>query len=486
MGTISETTGLLLVALVLAGGCALAGPPGGGPGDVAARPVTAADEGRASDLLSQARTSFDAGRLDAAREASEEIVGRYSGTSAYRSGLWLLARVAFAQGDYEVARERAEQYAELSDVEASEAALELAAAARSALESGGAREGVLAAILPNGGGPALQQASRAILDGIRLAVEDERQSGGRDVELAVFEDTGDAERNAQLIREIESRGVVGIVGPLLAPALTTAARARSNPNLVLVSPTAPEGADAFPNVYSLGTVNTQVPETLASYAINAGLYEVAIIYPRTPEFQRQARAFEAALRNAGGRVVADLPYRPGTTTFATELEGLARGNVRALFIAAPEQDLRQLAPQVHFYGLSAKGVEVLGGETWAREEVQRLIDARFLEGVVVATPFPPSSPEVGWSEFVERYESTYRRTLENHYPALGYDAANLVLNAYRSSSGTAADVSRQLAATQALRGVTGIFSVQGGVLTGRPFLMRFQNGQLVPIPTRAP
>lgn len=464
----------------------LAGPPSGGPAGDTARPVTAADQGHAADLLSAARTSFDAGELDTAREASEEIVGRYAGTSSFRSGLWILSRVAFAQGDYAVAAERAEQYAELSDDEASAAALDLAEAARTALASGGSREGVLAAILPNGGGPALQQASQAILDGIRLAVDDERRGGGRGLELVVFDDTGDAERNAQLVREIESRGAVGIVGPLLAPALSTAAQARTNPDLALVSPTAPEGAGAFPNVYSLGTVNEQVPETLANYAIDAGLYEVAVIYPRTPEYERQARAFESALRNAGGRIVADLPYRPGTTTFATELEGLARGNVRALFIAAPEQDLRQLAPQVHFYGLSAKGVAVLGGETWATEEVQRLIDTRFLEGVVVATPFPPSSPEVGWSEFVERYESTYRRTLENHYPALGYDAANLVLNAYRSSSGTAADVSRQLAATQALRGATGIFSVQAGLLTGRPFLLRFEDGALVPVPPRAP
>lgn len=338
-----------------------------------------------------------------------------------------------------------------------------------------ASSAVLGAVVSQSGSPYLERYGALVLEGIRLAVERHNASGGRPVELVVLDDAGDPARAAQLVAQLEQQGAVGIVGPLLPPAVAAAARARSDTLLAIVSPTAPDEA-RLANVYTLNTGDTRGAEALAAYAVRSGLGSVGLLYPSSPEYRRQARAFRQALVAAGGSVVADVPYEPGTTTFAAAFQTLVEAQPQAVFIPAPERDVRQVAPQVVYYGL--QGVQVLGGEAWTSEEVLRQVAARYLEGVVAATPLYRPSRELGWRDFVALYESAYRQSLANPIPALGYDAATLLLTAL---GGDREGMARRLAGTAELRGATGVFTIREGSVERRPFLVRIAQGELVPI-----
>src|SRR5690606_37363260 len=106
----------------------------------------------------------------------------------------------------------------------------------------------------------------------------------------------------------------------------------------------------------------------------------------------------------------------------------------------------------------------------------------YLDGVVAATPLHRRSPDSGRGARTERSESPYRRSLTSDLPALGYDAAQLLIQALgRDRRPAPGDVARRIATTADLRGATGILSVQNGTLVRRPYLVRIEGGELIPI-----
>lgn len=331
-------------------------------------------------------------------------------------------------------------------------------------------------ILPQTAPASLRQYGELVRQGLDIAFADTT----RTVQLVVVDDGGDATRAAQHARELEARGVVAIIGPLLAEAVDAAARARTDASLTILSPTSsdpPQGR----NVYTLNAGDARGSEALARYAVTRAVGPVALLYPAGADFRAEVDRFRTALQSAGGTIAADISWQPGTTTFAGQIERLRASGARAVFVPASERDIRQLAPQLAYYGLG--GIQILGSEAWASDEVLGRVEPRLLEGVVAAVPFMQTSPSVAWDEFVGRYEAAQRRTLDSPYPALGWDAARLVLNAIGDDARpSAADVSRRLGQTDAFRGATGVLSLNDGTVSRRPFLVRILNGRPESIP----
>lgn len=333
----------------------------------------------------------------------------------------------------------------------------------------------IGAILPETGSATMREYGLFVRQGIDIALSED----GRDVELIVLDDAGDPARAAELTRRLEERGVLGIVGPLLGASVDAAAASRPDPALAIVSPTSsdpPRGA----NAYTLNAGDDRGSEALARYATASGIGPVALLYPNEPEFREQAAAFRRAFEAEGGRIAADLPWEPGTTTFAAVLDRLRDSGARVAYIPADERDIRQLAPQIAYYGLGS--LSILGSEAWASEAVLRGVEPAVIEGVVVAVPFLPTSSAVAWDEFVGRYEAAQRRSLDNPYPALGYDATRLLLSVLEERS-TRRGVADRLAAIEDFRGATGVLSLSGGTVSRRPFLVRIRNGRTEPIDT---
>ncbi len=340
---------------------------------------------------------------------------------------------------------------------------------------------VIGVVVPQSGSPALVQYGELVMQGIRLAVDSASTTGPR---LVVLDDGGDAERDPELVRQLAAQGAVAVIGPLLSPGLASAARARSDTALVLISPTASTVAPGLPNIYSLNVPDEEGVAALARWGARDGVTRVALLYPRMAEFDEKARAFASAFRAAGGTVAAEVPYDSGMTTFKDPLKRVADASPEGLAVFAPERDVRQLAPQISYYGLAGKGLRLFGGENWTGEEILRLVDPRYTNGLVASTPLVRESPAAAWQELTRLYESTYRRTLDTPFPALGWDAARLVLSALpRGRTARPADVAVRLAALKGFRGATGVLALKGGAIVREPFLVRIQDGHLLPLET---
>jgi len=342
---------------------------------------------------------------------------------------------------------------------------------------------VIGAILPQSGSPALQQYGELVLQGVRLALDSGTARWTNPPQLVVLDDAGDAERDAALLGQLERQRAVAVIGPLLSAGVASAARARADTALAVVSPTASSLAPGLRNTYSLNQPDAEGFAALGRFAARTGIARVALLYPRIPESTGQAQAFAAALRAAGGTVVADVPYDSGTNTFKAELKRVADANPDGLFVPAPERDVRQLAPQISYYGVSARNLRILGGPAWTSDEILRLVSARYTNGVIAVTPLLRESPAAGWQEFARLYEGTYKRTLDTPFPALGYDAARLVLLGLSRTQPRRADIAHRLAGLQAFRGATGVLAARAGTIVREPFIVRIDAGKLVPLET---
>lgn len=443
--------------------------------------VTVSEQARAAEMLAEARRALAAGDSILARQRVEQIISSYPTTSSSPEALWLAAQLAFAQADYAQAAEHADRYVTLYPAGAAPTTvIELAERARAAVVERPTMVMALGAILPRTGSEILRGYGDLVLEGIRMAVDAHNHGRPVPVELVVLDDGGDVERVPQLIRELEGRQVFGVIGPLLGPGLWPAALARQDQNMVLISPTAAEPVVDIPNVYSMTAADPRGAERLAEYVVAAGLGRAAVMYPLTPENMIQAEAFSRSLRRAGGTLVADVPFEPGMTTFAEPLARLVALAPQSLFMPIGERDVRQLAPQLLFYGLS--DVQLLGGEAWVSDQVLRMVDPRHLEGLVAATPLWEESPDAGWLDFVADYETLHRRSLDNAFPALGYDAASLLLLNLAPTLSTRAEFAAGVAATRELRGATGVIHVEEGQIIRRPFLVRVHGGEVVAAP----
>lgn len=333
----------------------------------------------------------------------------------------------------------------------------------------------LGVVLPQGG--SLQPYATAILEGVRVAAAEHERTGAHRVELEVRPASTAAEVSGA-VRELASAGVVAIIGPLIDENVIAAARARPDPGLVLISPTGTQDP-AQPNAYALNVSDTLGAGALAAYAVRAG-GRAGILAARAPDAAAQARAFRNAYqRSTGGAAPVEVTYGSGTTTYAEQVRELREAGVRTLLIAGSESDVRQVLPQLRYYGLDA---EVLGSGSWATADGLRRVGLADLEGAVVAVPFLEETAGGGWQRFRDAYEQTYRRSMENAIPALGHDAALLVLGALPSGTVDAGAVRRAVTRPRRVAAATGELVVSATDLARAPLLVRVQDGRLVPLP----
>jgi branched-chain amino acid transport system substrate-binding protein len=341
---------------------------------------------------------------------------------------------------------------------------------------------IIGAILPMSG--SLAAYGRMVEEGVLLAIKEYNERHFDAVTLIVRDDADQSDRAIDLVRELERLGAVAIIGPLRSEGLESAARGRRDRDLVIVSPTAPENLSFERNTFSLFSTTERVTSgarALAAFAVrDLRIDYFGVMYPSTQEGRSQFAAFADAVRARGGEIVGSIAYDDTATTFQEPLAYLAAFSPQAIYAPASRpRDVIVLAPQFSFYGM--RGVQVLGDAEWSAPEVLRQVEPRFINGTVISTFLDRSNPSVRWQQFVEMYEREYRKGLQDNLaPALAYDATRLILSALPWGFPRRSAIARSFREIRGMPGATGIFSVESGAITRRPFILQFKDRELVP------
>lgn len=380
-------------------------------------------------------------------------------------------------GDMQGSRELAAEALELSPgSEVSERARNLAEGRVDALDL----EMVsLGALLSEGGPPSLRNLSREIRDGIEVALA-QAEGEGLPVRFQVVDDGASPTEVARLVRRLEGEGTAAMLGPLDERGLQAAADARQGA-VPLISPTARTLPSGHAHVFSLTGVDPAAARTLAGLARDAGVGEVVIVHPRSPEMEEEASYFRDAFRELGGVVRRTLVYPPGTTNFAEPFEEVVRLAPQGLVLLLPQDQVEMVAPQVAYFGVDDLEITILGNDIWSTPAVLEAVNPRHTDGVLTVSSgdgtggFGP-----GWDTFVEHYEEHFQRTLRSPLAALGYDAARLLMHASREGGGSPEATAEALHRIRDFPGATGLISVVDGRIQRSYTPVLLQHRQLIP------
>jgi ABC-type branched-subunit amino acid transport system substrate-binding protein len=156
---------------------------------------------------------------------------------------------------------------------------------------------------------------------------------------------------------------------------------------------------------------------------------------------------------------------------------------RGLVLMLSQEDIETLAPQLSFYGVRAiEGLTMFGNEAWVSQSVLQVVPPRHTDGILSVTTWArPGEFGPGWNEFVQAYETHFRRTLRSPVSALGYDSARLLLQAVRVGGGTPAGTLRAFQEIRDFQGATGVLSVMDGRVRRSYLPVRLENRQVVPL-----
>ena len=338
----------------------------------------------------------------------------------------------------------------------------------------------IGAILPTSGSPSLRQFADGIQEGIRVALQMFGQAEGirAATELVIQDSGGDIIGARIAFSAMEASEVLGVIGPLQEGALAEVAGRVQGP-LAVISPTSPVVPEGSTGVYSLSSADPGAARALARYAISSDLYTAVVVYPESTDGAYEARAFSEAFQSSGGLILGEISYPTGATFFEEQLRQAEALLPDVLVLPLPARDVELIAPQVTFFGLDSLEIRILGTNGWSEEAMLSRVDTRHTNGVVTASPQPVEGELEGYLRFVEAYESYYQRTLPDLVPALGYDAAALLLEAIRRGASTPGDLLETLEAMPGFSGATGRLFVDDGRVVRDHFVGCLQDRQVL-------
>ncbi len=268
-------------------------------------------------------------------------------------------------------------------------------------------------------------------DGVVLAVEEKNQAGGiagRKLELIIKDDRQEPEFAKQAVRELDSEGVVAIVGPMTSSIAVVIQPLINASQTVTISPTVKtdqlSGQDDF--FLRVTTPLSRNAVHIANHAVtNLQLKKFAVAYDvSNREFtETWLGFFKQALLEKGGQItVAEEFLSQPEIRFLPIAERMLASEPEAILLLSNAIDTALLAQQVR----KLKSKAVLFSSEWASTTDLLSFGGRAVNGMVSFHSFNANSQEPRYLTFKEKFKGRFGYD-PSFASSLAYDAASFLL-----------------------------------------------------------
>ncbi len=238
------------------------------------------------------------------------------------------------------------------------------------------------------------------------------EMGGDGFELLPRDTKGTPAGAVQAAREALASGASLIIGPLFAGDVA-AVKNVIKPSGVSMLALSTDVSLAENGAYVMGFAPTPQVKRVISFAISRGLRHFAAIAPTGPYGNLVMAAFEDAVREAGGVIVAT--ESPATVAALTA----HKTEIEAVFVPFGGEALRAIAGQLAAAGFEKERVRLIGTGLWDEPALAK--GQPLLEGGWFA------APEVASREkFMNTYQTTYGQPAPR-LATLAFDATALAV-----------------------------------------------------------
>jgi branched-chain amino acid transport system substrate-binding protein len=278
------------------------------------------------------------------------------------------------------------------------------------------------------------------LSGFRMAVDEINAKGGIDgktkIKLVIRNDRSDAAESAKVAQDLVAQKVNFMVLPGDASVAIPAGRLAQNAKTPMMSILAsspsirPAVGDYF---FSNAAADNMVAAGLAKYAYKKGVRRIyTIIGPDAAYTTELPEAFDAAFKKQGGKIVATDTYRFGTQDFSPQITKIRNQKPapQAIMTSMYEPEFPAFLKQLRAAGVNLPLYESDAIDTPATLGLGKLINGT--HAVTYGFPRPGDS----LSKYYLRYKKKYGKLPESVWPAIGYDSAYIIADAFKRAGST--------------------------------------------------
>jgi len=316
---------------------------------------------------------------------------------------------------------------------------------------------------------------RTMRNGIIMAFDEWNSQGGvlgHKLEWIVYDTDCTFDTAQRAMRQAIDDGLEFIIGPMCSEAAIGAAVQAEAFNVLMIAPAAThplvtmdyQGA-IRPRVFKVSYGYHWQAQATARFARDTlGVGQAALLSnPGDSYTTALVDAFAQEFKARGGQIVYESTYTPGSTDFTDPLQAIDQTDAEFIYLPAQAAVANQVATRLNELGLTR--LTLLGSDAWESEE----LNLSAAEGSYFPVHFSPENEQT--QSWVQIYKSTYA-TAPNTLAALGYDAANILVNSIEQTGSNEPEIIAKTLEQGEFEGVTGpiTFEPNHNPLKPIPFL----------------
>lgn len=303
-------------------------------------------------------------------------------------------------------------------------------------------------------------------NGAKLAFKEINASGGvlgKQIQIVTADNKGEPSESANAMTKVITQDKVvavtgftvsscGIAGSVVAEdnKVPFVAAATVNPKVTVDERTGKVKAYTFRACFIdsfQGTVG-------ANFALNSlKVKKAAILIDNSSDYSKGlSKVFRDVFSAGGGQIVAEEAYLQKDQDFKSTLTAIKAQNPELLYIPGYYEDVGKIVKQARELGMT---IPILGGDAWDSPKLAELGGPQPLNNTYFTNFYSVEDKNPVSNAFIEAYKKEYGQ-LPDSMAAMGYDAANLLVDAIKRANSTESSKIREaLAATKNFKSVSG-------------------------------
>jgi len=290
-----------------------------------------------------------------------------------------------------------------------------------------------------------------IKNSVDLAIQQANKANaipGWTLQLEAQDDQATPDVGANAATKVSAdKAVVAVVGTLNSGVAQSVQPILNTANITMVSPanTNPaltQGADAanpkrtYPNYFRVCTTDAVQGPFAAQYVYNTlGFKSVAVVNDKKPYGQGLAEAFAKEFTKLGGTLVANETVNKDDKDFSAVITNMKAKNPQLVYFGTEFQLAGPMSSQMKAAGLN---VPLMGGDGIYDDKYISLAGAKS-DGDMATSVGAPIETLASGKGFLDAYKAGGFKDGYSAYGAYGYDAANAIIAALKTSLPSAAD-----------------------------------------------
>ena len=296
--------------------------------------------------------------------------------------------------------------------------------------------------------------------GTLLAVEELNAAGGvlgRQIELITDDNQSKQGESATIVKKLIFREkVVGILGEVASMRSLEAAPLCQAYKVPMISPssTNPKVTEIGNYIFRVCFIDPFQGTVMAKFAKDTlKIHRVAVLTSVSSAYSvGLAKYFKQRFTDDGGEVVIEQKFTEGDKDFNAQLTAIKAAGVEGIFVPGYYTEAALICRQARELDMK---IPLFGGDGWEAPELIK-IGGDAVEGCYYSTHYSPEVDTPAVKNFVAHFKARFGGEVPDAMAALGYDSAQVMVDAIRRAGTTEGPAVRDaLAATKGFEGVTG-------------------------------